>query len=119
MAVKNAKNGGKTIFGKMLQLTLCTPFGSKIGEIALSRSVSEINVFFFHFTQRFKMAAKSGGKTLLVKKSRNRAISLCFGDKHVFTLCGNSRWTQKVVRKRFLGKVGNSLCRYPVGQKFC
>ena len=31
-------------------------------QIALSRSVSEINVFL-RLTQKFKMAAKSGGKT--------------------------------------------------------
>ena len=37
-------------------------------EIALSRSVSEINMFL-HFTQKFKMAAKSGGK-MIFEKSR-------------------------------------------------
>ena len=35
-------------------------------EIALSHSVSEINTFL-HFTQKFKMAAKSGGKTFFEK----------------------------------------------------
>ena len=35
-------------------------------EIALSRSVSEMNTFL-HFTQKFKMAAKSGGKTIFGK----------------------------------------------------
>ena len=35
-------------------------------EIALSRSVSEINAFL-HLTQKFKMAAKSGGKRLFAK----------------------------------------------------
>ena len=35
-------------------------------EIALSRSISEINAFL-HLTQKFKMAAKSGGKTNFVK----------------------------------------------------
>ena len=35
-------------------------------EIALSRSVSEINVFL-HLTQKFKMTAKSGGKMIFVK----------------------------------------------------
>ena len=36
-------------------------------EIALFRSVSEINTFL-HLTQKFKMAAKSGGKTIFAKK---------------------------------------------------
>ena len=35
-------------------------------EIVLSRSVSEINTFL-HFTQKFKMAAKSGGKMIFGK----------------------------------------------------
>ena len=35
-------------------------------EIALPRSVSEINMFFC-LTQKFKMAAKSGGKTIFAK----------------------------------------------------
>ena len=35
-------------------------------EIALSHSVSEINTFFY-FMQKFKMAAKSGGKTIFAK----------------------------------------------------
>ena len=35
-------------------------------EITLSRSISEINRFL-HFTQKFKMAAKSGGKTTFAK----------------------------------------------------
>ena len=35
-------------------------------EIALFHSVSEINMFL-HPTQKFKMAAKSGGKTIIGK----------------------------------------------------
>ena len=35
-------------------------------EITLSRSVSEINTVL-HFMQKFKMAAKSGGKTIFDK----------------------------------------------------
>ena len=38
-------------------------------EIALSLSVSEINTFLC-FTQKLKMAAKSGRKTIFAKKSR-------------------------------------------------
>ena len=48
---QNCKNGGKTIFGKKLQLTV-----SK----SLSHTTSEINASL-HFTQKFKMAAKCGG----------------------------------------------------------
>ena len=65
-------------------------------EIALSHSVSEINTFL-RFMQKFKMAAKSGGKMIFGKSRqrlwrypmgqrfcRNRSISLCFQDKLVF-----------------------------------
>ena len=54
-------------------------------------------LFFLHFTQKFKMAAKSGGKTNFVKifsrpcrypvgqkLRRNRSISLHFQDKRIF-----------------------------------
>ena len=36
-------------------------------EISLSRAISEINGFL-RFTQKFKMAGKSGGKTIFAKK---------------------------------------------------
>ena len=65
-------------------------------EIALSRSISEINTFL-HLMQKFKMAAKSGGKTIFQKATSrlatyppgqkfrsNRSISLRFRDKRVF-----------------------------------
>ena len=65
-------------------------------EIALSRSISEINTFL-RLTQKFKMAAKIGGKTFLQKVAsrlciypvgqkfcQNRSISLHFQDKRVF-----------------------------------
>ena len=70
-------------------------------EIALSRSVSEINTFL-RLRQKFKMAAKSGGKTILGKVAsglykypvgqkfrRNCSISLCFRDKCVFAFSAN------------------------------
>ena len=38
----------------------------KFVKITLSRTVSEINAFL-HFTQKYKMAAKNGGETTLVK----------------------------------------------------
>ena len=43
------------------------PGPKKIIEISLSRNVSEINVFL-RFTQKFKMTAKNGGKTIFGKK---------------------------------------------------
>ena len=65
-------------------------------EITLSRSIIEINVFL-RLTQKFKMAAKSGGKMILRKVAsrlcrcpasqnfhRNYSISLRFRDKCVF-----------------------------------
>ena len=65
-------------------------------EIALSHSVSEINLFL-HLTQKFKMATKSHRKQFLRKVAntlcryladqkfhRNHSISLCFRDKLVF-----------------------------------
>ena len=39
-------------------------------EIALPRSVSEINAFL-HLTQKFKMAAKNGGKMIALSRSVN------------------------------------------------
>ena len=43
------KNGGKTIFGKQLQITLCMPWGSKnFVVISVSCTISEINAFV-HF----------------------------------------------------------------------
>ena len=65
-------------------------------EIALSRSISKINRFL-RFTQKFKMAAKSGGKKILQKVASrlhrhpgrpkfrpNRSILLRYQDKLVF-----------------------------------
>ena len=113
------KNGGKTIFHKSCQLTLWTPWGSKIlfkslylapflrqihfyvlrrnlrwpprmsgkrllekvrypgvnffFKISLSRTIFEINAFL-HFTQKFKMAAKSGGKRISGKSPQTLRI---------------------------------------------
>ena len=59
-----AKSVGKTIFAKNRQQTLQIPCETKnFVEIAISRSVSEINAFL-RLTQKFKMAAKSCGKTI-------------------------------------------------------
>ena len=63
------KNGGKVNFAKCCQYTLQIPCGSKILSKSLYLAVfnkCEINAFL-HFTQKFKMAAKSGGKVIFVK----------------------------------------------------
>ena len=97
-------------------------------EITLAHSVPEIDTFFW-FTQKFKMAAKSGGKQFLPtlasrvcrypasqKFRQNRSSSLCFRDKRV--LRRYSRWLPKVTGNQFGGKLVSKLCRYPLGQKF-
>ena len=56
-------------------------------KIALSRTVSKINALL-HFTQKFKMAAKSGRKAIFAKRHpkfhQNRSISHRFQDKSAF-----------------------------------
>ena len=47
----------------------------KFTEIALSHTVSKINAFL-HFTQKFKMAAKNGGKTIFEKSPDESANTL-------------------------------------------
>ena len=66
------KNDGKMILGKVTSRLSRYPVGPKIVEIALSRTVSEINAFWC-FTQKFKMAAKNGGKTFWEKFSADSA----------------------------------------------
>ena len=62
------KSGGKTIFGKYSPVHSADNLRVKnLVEIAVSRSISEINRFL-RFTQKFKMAAKSGRKTIFAKK---------------------------------------------------
>ena len=64
-----AKNDRKTIFEKGRQYTFLIPWGYKnFDEITLSHIVSKINVFLRVFTQKFKMAAKSGGKTIFSRQ---------------------------------------------------
>ena len=71
-------------------------------EIALSHTVSEINAFW-HFTQKFKMAAKSGGKMIKVASRLCRyfwvknfveiALSYTVSEiNHFCVLRRNSRW---------------------------
>ena len=61
------KSGGKTFFCKIMPVDSAdTPWVKKFVKIALSHSVSKINIFL-HFTQKFKMSTKSGGKTISEK----------------------------------------------------
>ena len=89
------KNWRESDFCKMSQVhsadTLQVP---NFVEIALSHTVSKMNELL-HFTQKFKRAAKSGGKAIFAKKSpvdsayilwdkkfcRNRSITHHFRDK--------------------------------------
>ena len=62
-----AKSGRNTIFGeKSVVDSAATLWVKNFVEIALSHSVSEINRFL-SLMQKFKMAAKSGGKTIFAK----------------------------------------------------
>ena len=59
-----AKRGEKIFFCEIMPVDSAVNLQFKIFiEIALSCSVSEINTFL-HLRQKFKMAAKSGGKTI-------------------------------------------------------
>ena len=61
---------GKEFLEKNCQITLRISWGVKnFAEMALSRTVSEINIFLC-FVQKLKMAAKNGGKTTLEKIDR-------------------------------------------------
>ena len=61
------KSGGKIFFGEPSPVECAdTLWVKNFVEIALSRSVSKINTFL-HCLQKFKMAAKSGGKTIFAK----------------------------------------------------
>ena len=50
-------------------------------EIALSHIISAINVFL-HFTQKFKMATKNGGKMIFGKSHQLTLLIPCLGVKH-------------------------------------
>ena len=112
------QNGGKTIFGKNCQSTLGdTPTIKNFNEITLSGIVSEINAVL-HFTQKFKMATKNGGKTIFgknhklppipclgVKNSDEIAVShTFFRDKCVFTFDAEIQDGPQTGRKMIFGK---------------
>ena len=96
-----------------------------------SCTVPEINLFL-HFTQKFKTAAKNGGKEIFVKCCQSTLQIPC-GSKisskslyltpfpikmHFCVLRRNSRWPPHMAEKQFYGKVTNRLCIYSTGQKF-
>ena len=61
------KSGRKTLFSKKSPVdSAYTLWVKNFVKIALSRSLSKINAFL-RFTQKFKMAAKSGEKTIFGK----------------------------------------------------
>ena len=111
-----AKSDGKAIFCEKSPVDSAYTVGvQNFVEIALPRTVSKINAFL-HFTQKFKMAAKSGGKAIFAK-SRQKTLHIPCGSKisskslylvpfprkmRFCILRRNSRWLPKVVGKRFL-----------------
>ena len=122
------KMARKWFLGKVAS-RLCTyPAGHKFVEITLSCTVSEINVLL-RFMQKFKMAAKTGGKTIFGKSRQlilripcwskfcqNHSISHGFWDKCVFWF-----YTKMVVKCCFFFggvRLTVELSRYPEGQKF-
>ena len=58
------KSGGKVIFWEKSSVDSAdTLWVKNFVEIALSRTINEINAFLY-FTQKFIMADKNGGKTI-------------------------------------------------------
>ena len=96
-------------------------------EIALSRSVSYINGFL-RLTQKFKMAPKSGRKTIFLKIAsrlwrypvgqkfrQNCSISLRFQDKQVFVFNaeiqdGCQKWQEKYFWEKLAVDCADTLC---------
>ena len=104
-------------FCKKSPVALQIPCGSKILlKIALSHSVSNINRFL-PLTQKFKMASKSGRKTIFRKIAsrlcrypagqkfcRNRSISLHFRNRQVFLLTQKFKMAAKSGGKTIFAK---------------
>ena len=65
-------------------------------EIALSHTISEMNVLL-RFTQKFKMAAKSGGKAIFVKKLPVDSAYILWDKK----FCWNCSITHRFLDKCF------------------
>ena len=85
-----AKNGGENNFWQKVQDDSADTLGvQNYVEITRSHAISEINGVL-HFTQKFKMAAKNGGKTILSKKC-HRTLGVKF-----FVKIGLSRTVSKV-----------------------
>ena len=58
---------GKQFLGKVTSRLCIYPLGKNLHKIALSHTVIEINTFL-HLTQKFRMAAKNGGKNNVLGK---------------------------------------------------
>ena len=99
-------------------------------EIALALTVCGINTYW-HFTQKSKLAAKSGGETIFAKLAsrlciypagqkirRNHSSLLRFRDKHVFAFYAEIQDGPNIGGKMILRKLASRLRRYPVGQNF-
>ena len=70
-----AKMVGQRFLGKVASRIFINPVGQNFVKIALSLTIYEVNAFF-GFTQKFKMAAKNGGKMVLEKLSVDSAPTL-------------------------------------------
>ena len=100
-------------------------------EIALSLTISEILIFFV-FSQKFKMAAKSGEKwnfSILYrilcyypmgkKFCRNRSISYGFWDINIFCFSQKFKMAAKSGENWIFSISHRILCYNPTGKKFC
>ena len=120
------KNGGKMIFGKQLQMTLCIHCGLKTLLESLYRSPFPRYIYIFCRISRWppKMAGKRLWRTVAddcvypvgQKFRQNRSIWHRFQD--TYTICRISRWPPKMVGKRFLANSCRRLCVYHGSQKF-
>ena len=100
-------------------------------QIAISLTVSEI-LRFFHFSQKFKMAAKSGENwnfsilnrilcyyPMGQKFCRNRSISYGFWDINIFCFSQKFKMAAKSGENWIFSISHRILCYNPTGQKFC
>ena len=113
-----AKSGGKTILGRSVS-RLQIPVGQKFCQNCSVMLCFGDKRVFLRFTQKFKIVAKSGGKTFFCKKSPVDSadtvrvknfieISLSCSVSEInafFLFYANSRWPPKVAGKRFFGKI--------------
>ena len=92
------KNGGKDFWEKLGDSEETLQVKNFV-KITLPRTVSGINVFL-PFTQKFKMAAKNGGKTIFGKTCQTEDKDKCVFAFYAEIQDGHQKWWE-----RFLGKV--------------